>query len=511
MEKSETLTPFHYLLLLGITSATFMEVLDISITNVSIPTIAGELGVTPFVGVWVISSYALGNSCMILLSGFLAKRFGLVRTYIASIFFFIVFSTLCGLAFNFHMLVISRVLQGMSAGPIVPLSQTLLLTRFPSKKKGTVLGIWTVANVVAPLMGPILGGFITEFIGWRWIFWINIPIGTLSLLICFGLLRKQLEKMKLIPVDVIGVALLIGVVASIQIAVDKGNELGWFNSPTIIALVVIAVICLCFFIPWVLTSKHPVVDLHLFRHRNFALATSCVLFSTLLSSGALVVYPLWLETVMGYTPIWAGYAMMFFLLLIFVTVPIVDILMHRFKVDLRIICAGAFLTFAIFGWYASLYTTQASFVSLIYPRLIAGIGLGGYFTTITLIALSKLSEKDLPGAASIGSFMRIFSVGMGASLGAAIVQVREKVHYDHLLSAVTNENRAIDTIMGALQSQGFSKEGSFEWIATQVKEQSTMLANNDYYILGIYVFIVLAVLILLTRPPFSNHQTEGAH
>ncbi|NNM60738.1 MAG: DHA2 family efflux MFS transporter permease subunit, partial [Steroidobacteraceae bacterium] len=250
--------------------ATFMNVLDTSIANVSLSAIGGSLGAAASQLTWVITSFAVANAIAVPLTGWLTQRFGAVRLFTTSILLFTLFSLLCGLASSLPMLIFFRVLQGAAAGPMIPLSQALLLSTFPKSRAGTALAVWAMTTLVAPVMGPLLGGWITDNISWPWIFYINIPVGLFAAMVTWDIYRDRETPRRKLPIDVVGLALLTLWVASLQILLDKGEELDWFASPTIIVLGLTAGIGLCAFLAWeLIDNPYPVVDLRLFKRRNF--------------------------------------------------------------------------------------------------------------------------------------------------------------------------------------------------------------------------------------------------
>ena len=275
--------------------ATFMNVLDSSIANVSIPAISGDLGVSPSQGTWVITSFAVSNAIAVPLTGWLTQRFGMVRLFTSSIVLFVLASLLCGLAPNIGMLIFFRVIQGLVAGPMIPLSQALLLQTYPPEKSGVALAMWSMTTLVAPVTGPLLGGWITDNISWPWIFYINIPIGLFAALVTWNLYRDRETPIRKLPIDTIGLASLVIWVGALQIMLDKGKELDWFASTQIIVLGLVALIGFAFFVIWELNEEHPVVDLRLFARRNFWVGTLVLALGYGVMFGNIVLLPLWLQ------------------------------------------------------------------------------------------------------------------------------------------------------------------------------------------------------------------------
>ncbi|MGH8305037.1 MAG: DHA2 family efflux MFS transporter permease subunit, partial [Steroidobacteraceae bacterium] len=258
---------------LALSLATFMNVLDTSIANVSIPAIAGDMGVSPDQGTWVITSFGVANAISLPLTGWLTRRFGQVRLFTASVVLFVIASFLCGLAPSLPFLIFFRVLQGAVAGPMIPLSQSLLLASYPKTRASMALAMWAMTTLVAPVTGPLLGGWITDNISWPWIFYINVPIGVAAALATWGIYHRRETPTARVPVDKVGLGLLVIWVGAMQILLDKGKDLDWFNSGQIVALACVVVVAFAIFLIWELTEEHPIVDLSLFGRRNFWVST----------------------------------------------------------------------------------------------------------------------------------------------------------------------------------------------------------------------------------------------
>jgi DHA2 family multidrug resistance protein len=285
-----------------------MNVLDSSIANVSLPAISGDLGVSPNQGVWVITSFAVANAISVPLTGWLTQRIGMVRLFTSSVLLFTLASWLCGLAPSIELLILFRVIQGAVAGPMIPLSQTLLLQSYPKAKAGMALAVWSMTVLVAPVMGPLLGGWITDNISWPWIFYINVPVGLFAAGLTWSIYRDRESATRKLPIDVVGLSLLVIWVGALQIMLDKGRELDWFHSGEIVTLAVVSAIGFVVFIVWELTDEHPVVDLTLFRRRNFWTGTLSMSVGYGLFFGNVVILPLWLQLYIGYTATDAGWS-----------------------------------------------------------------------------------------------------------------------------------------------------------------------------------------------------------
>jgi DHA2 family multidrug resistance protein len=277
---------------IALSLATFMNVLDTSIANVSLPAIAGDLGVSPNQGTWVITSFGVANAISVPLTGWLTQRFGAVKLFTLSVLLFVLTSWLCGFAPSLEWLIGFRVLQGLVAGPMIPLSQTLLLSSYPRAKSGMALAMWSMTTLVAPVAGPLLGGWITDNVSWPWIFYINVPVGLLAAAVTWSIYRHRETPTRKLPIDGVGLALLVTWVGALQIMLDKGKELDWFHSGQIVLLAVVSVVGFLAFLAWELTDEHPVVDLRLFARRNFALGSATLAIAYCLFFGNVVLLPL---------------------------------------------------------------------------------------------------------------------------------------------------------------------------------------------------------------------------
>ncbi|MBY0577535.1 MAG: DHA2 family efflux MFS transporter permease subunit [Burkholderiales bacterium] len=495
------------LLTLSLSLATFMQVLDTSIANVSIPTIAGDLAVSPNQGTWVITSFAVSNAIALPLSGWLAKRFGEVRLFVAATLLFTLASTLCGLSSSLPMLVICRILQGAVAGPMIPLSQSLLLANYPDEKKGLALALWSMTVVLAPIFGPILGGYITDNFSWPWIFYINIPVGLISSYMTWQLLKNRETETAKLPIDTVGLALLVIGIGSLQLLLDKGNELDWFGSSFIVTLGVLATVCLSFFIIWELTERHPVVDLSLFSVRNFSVGTLSISLGYMTFFSGVVVYPLWLQTQMGYTATWAGLSAAPIGILSVIFSPLVGKNMHR--IDLRILASIGFLVFAAVSFWAASFNTNATFWQLTLPRFFQGIGMACFFIPLMSILLSGLPPNRVASASGLSNFLRVLGGSFGTSLSVALWDRRESLHHSQLTEHISISDPVTSHTLESLNMLGFSHLPALQFLERSVDNQSYMLAVNDVFLVSSWIFLGLMLFVWFARPPFASGKAHG--
>jgi DHA2 family multidrug resistance protein len=498
---------------LALSAATFMNVLDTSIANVSLPAIAGDLGVSPNQGTWVITSFGVANAIAVPLTGWLSQRFGQVRLFTASVLLFVLTSWLCGLAPNMTTLIFLRVLQGLVAGPMIPLSQALLLSSYPKALAGLAMALWSMTTLVAPVMGPLLGGWITDNISWPWIFYINIPVGLGAAFITWSIFRKRESVTRKLPIDSVGLALLVVWVGSLQIMLDKGQELDWFHSGEVIALAIIALVGLVAFVIWELTEEHPVVDLTLFKGRNFWAGALALSVGYGLFFGNVVLLPLWLQQYMGYTATQAGMVLApvgaFALLLS----PVVG--KNISKVDPRRFAAFAFMVFALVLWMRSHFNTQADFQTIMIPTIIQGVAMAFFFIPLVTITLSGISPEKIPAASGLSNFVRITAGSFGTSIATTIWQDRAAMHHAQISEYVNQGSVATNSALAGLAGAGLTPDQALGTINRLADQQAYMLAANDVFYVSALIFLLLIPIVFLTRPTHAGaggaDAAAGAH
>jgi MFS transporter, DHA2 family, multidrug resistance protein len=496
---------------IALSAATFMNVLDTSIANVSLPAIAGDLGVSPNQGTWVITSFAVANAIAVPLTGWLSQRFGQVRLFVGSVILFVIASWLCGLAPNMATLIAFRALQGFVAGPMIPLSQSLLLSSYPRALAGLAMGMWAITTLVAPVMGPLLGGWITDHVNWPWIFYINIPVGVIAALSSWAIYRKRESAIRKLPIDKVGLGLLVLWIGALQIMLDIGKEHDWFASGLVVALGVVALIGFALFVAWELTDEHPVVDLRLFAMRNFWAGTLATAIGYGLFFGNLVLLPLWLQQYMGYTATDAGMILAPVGLFAIILSPIVGKTIT--KVDPRRFATFAFLVFALVLWMRSHFNTQADFTTLMIPTVVQGIAMAFFFIPLVTITLSGLSPDRIPAASGLTNFARITAGAFGTSIATTLWENRAALHHSQLAEAVNPGSPAAQAALAGLTAGGLTTEQALAQINRLVDQQAFMLAANDIFYVSALLFLTLIPLVWLSHPiqaPASGGGGEAA-
>ena len=493
---------------LALSAATFMNVLDSSIANVSLPAIAGDLGVSPVQGTWVITSFAVANAIAVPLTGWLTQRIGQVRLFVASVLLFVLMSWLCGLAPNMTLLIAARTLQGFVAGPMIPLSQTLLLSSYPPAKAGLAMAMWSMTTLVAPIMGPLLGGWITDNVSWPWIFYINVPVGLLAAACTWGIYRERESATRKVPIDAIGLALLVVWVGALQLMLDMGKEHDWFHSPLIVGFAVTAVVGLAFFLVWELTDEHPVVDLSLFKRRNFwagALATAVgygVFF------GNVVLLPLWLQQFMGYTATLAGMAMAPVGLFAILLSPWVGKNVSR--IDPRKLATVAFVVFALVLWMRSQFNPQSPFSTILLPTIVQGVAMAFFFIPLQAIVFSGLTPDQMPAASGLSNFVRITAGAMGTSIFTTLWEDRAIMHHAHLAEQINAGSSAAMQTLTQLGASGLSPEQAAATINRLIDQQAYTMAATDLFRLSSFLFLAMIAIVWLTAPRKSAVAADAA-
>ncbi len=477
--------------------ATFMNVLDTSIANVSIPAIAGDLGVSSTQGTWVITSFAVANAISVPLTGWLTQRFGQVKLFVSSILLFTLASLLCGMASSIEMLIAFRILQGAVAGPMIPLSQTLLLSSYPVARAGLALAMWSITTLVAPVCGPLLGGWITDNMSWPWIFYINVPIGLLAAAITWGLYRNRETPTRRLPIDTIGLALLVIWVGSMQIMLDLGKELDWFASSQIVMLALVAVIGFIAFVIWELTDEHPVVDLRLFAGRNFWVGTLLISMGYGAFFGSIVLLPLWLQQWMGYTATWAGLVTAPVGILAIIVSPIVGANIAR--LDARKIVTFSFTVFALVMWMRSQFSTDSTPQAVLIPIVIQGLALATFFIPLVTITLSGLPPEKLPAASGLSNFARITAGAIGTSVSTTAWEHRAALHHAELSEHLNGGNEVFNQAMNTLSERGLSQVQSLSLVDRLVSQQAFTMSADDIFLASAILFLLMIPVVWLAR------------
>jgi DHA2 family multidrug resistance protein len=484
--------------------ANFIVVLDTTIANVSVPHIAGGLAVAVSSGTWVITSYAVAEAICVPLTGWLANRFGALRVFMLSLVGFGIFSTLCGLSNSLAMLVVFRLGQGFCGGPLMPLTQTLMMRIFPKELQPKAMAMWGMTVVTAPIAGPILGGYISDNWSWEWIFFINVPIVALIFFGVWVLLGNIKTPTQKLPIDKVGLALLVIWVGSFQMMLDLGRDDDWFSSTKIVTLACIAAVFFCAFVIWELTEEHPVVDLAVFRHRGFSAATLSltIAFGTYFAS--IVIIPQWLQTSMGYTATEAGRVLAFSGVLAVVASPFVPKLMQKF--DARVLVFIGVAWIGVCSLMRMTWSTDITFWTIAVPQLLQGVGVALMIVPLTTISLSSVLPQETASAAGIANFGRTLAGAIATALVTTVWSDMSRARSADLAGVLNGS----DATTQALQQQGMSAEQARGTIAQLVENQGTAVATGQLFVIcAIALFLAATTIWLAPRPPKNVKPATG--
>jgi DHA2 family multidrug resistance protein len=488
---------------------TFIQVLDSSIANVAVPYIAGNLSVSADQGTWVITSFAASNAIVLPLTGWLSDYFGRVHLFVWSVLLFSLTSLLCGLATTLPMLVFLRVIQGAVAGSLIPLSQSLMLLNNPPEKQGSALGFWAMIVIVAPVLGPIIGGYLTYNYSWPWIFFINVPIGLFSAGFTWILLKDKESPIVRSPIDWVGLFLLIVAVGSLQIMLDKGRDLDWFESNFIISMTITSGVSLLYFIVWNSFQKYPIVDFSFFKNRNFLFGTIALTVGFSIYFGSAVVLPLWLQTEQNYTAFWAGVAVApIGLIPIFVSTTVGK---YMNRIDLRIFSIFSFLLFSIGFFYQANFTTEVSIYEVMLSRFLQGFGVAIFFLPLIQLILGQIPKDRYASAAGLTNFIRILvGSGFGTSLFIQVWTRLEVFHHARLVENITSYNPITTDFYSSIgNATNYSHEVINGLTDIQVEQQAFMLATNDVSWMCAWLFLLLIPLIFLCKGVKKKAPSEN--
>lgn len=479
-------------------TANFMAMLDMTIANVSVPNITGSLGISSTQGTWIITSYSVAEAIIVPLTGWLAKRFGPVRVFTTAMMAFGAFSAMCGLAQSLGFLVLGRIMQGLSGGTLMPLSQALLLKIFPKEKAPAATALWAMTTLVAPILGPILGGSLCDNFSWPVIFFINVPIALVCSPIAWRMLRNYEESKVRAPIDRVGLALLIVFVSALQLMLDLGKEHDWFESTEICMLAIVAVVGFIAFVIWESAEKYPIVNLRVFRHRGFTISvlTLSLGFGSIFAANVLA--PLWLQSYMGYTSTWAGFATAWSGVLAVFAAPLAGLLMT--KVDpRRLVCAGLlWLAFVMF--IRSFVTTDVTYWQISRPLILLGLGLPFFFVPLTALSLGSVEDHETADAAGLQNFLRTLSGAVATAIVTTGWENNTNSMHAELAGLIDRTGEATRSLLGS----GMNMDAVRVVLDNLTQGQSVMLATNHIMAVIASTFFISACVIWLAPKPMRT-------
>jgi DHA2 family multidrug resistance protein len=497
-----------WIIAIAVMLSTFMEVLDTTVVNVSLPHIAGSMSASVDEATWTLTSYLVANAIILPITGWLSNYFGRKRILMTSVTGFTIASFLCGLAPNLPALVFFRIVQGACGGGLQPISQAVLLESFPPEDRGKAMGFWGLGIVVAPMLGPVLGGWLTDSYSWRWVFYINIPVGVLALIMTqLFVFDPHYIRRTTSRIDYWGIGMLAVGIGALQIVLDKGQEKDWFSSNLITRLAVISAVALIAFIIYELVVEHPVVDLRVFKERTYSAGVFLMTTLGFVLYGSLVILPIFLQTILGYPALQAGIAMFPRGLGSFIAMPFVGAIMSRFDPRKLLVfgltaCSISLVMLGSLNLYVGYWEIASA-------QFLQGLSLGFLFVPLTTVTMDPIPNEKMGNATSIFNLMRNIGGSMGIALSTTIVARSEQSYTNFLGRNVTPYSLQTQTMFENLRNffmasgadAATASQRAYAMLFGMVQRQAAMLSfNHTYLFLAIMFVLVIPAILLMRRP-----------
>ncbi len=496
-----------WLITASVMLATFMEVLDTTIVSVALPHIAGSLSASTDEATWTLTSYLVSNAIFLPASGWFARYFGRKRFLIACIAIFTVSSFVCGIANDLAVLVIARVIQGAGGGALQPLSQAILLESFPEEKRGMAMAAFAVGVVVAPILGPTLGGWLTDQYSWRWAFYINIPIGVLAMVMTNMFIEDPpyIRAAKPGRIDAVGFGMMAVSLATLQVVLDRGQQEDWFSAPWICWLTGISAASLIAFIVWEFRVSEPIVNLRVFSNRNFMVGTVLILLVGLALYSAVTMLPLFLQTLMGYSALQSGVAVGPRGLGALLTMPLVGFLTG--KIDARKLIGLGFSIVGVSLWQFAGINLEISMWSIIWPSILTGVGLSMLFVPLSTVALGTLPQQEIGNAAGIFNLMRNIGGSVGISIVTTLLTREAQVHQSEMSARLSSADiffgvrtQSLQRMLQGIFDQSDATHKAQAEIYRQLQLQANLLAYvNNFRLLSFVCFFCIGCVFFLRK------------
>jgi DHA2 family multidrug resistance protein len=487
---------------------TFMVMLDTTVVNVSLPQIAGSLGATVDEATWALTSYLVANAVILPLTGWLATVFGRKRLLMIAVIGFTAASLLCGMAPTLAVLIVFRVLQGATGAVMQPLSQAVLLEAFEPKDRGKAMGFWGLGVVAAPILGPVLGGWLTDNYSWRWVFYINIPVGIAGVLMTrLFVWDPSYLKRRSEVVDYLGIGLLAIGISTLQVALDKGQREDWLASPFIVGMLIAAIASLVGFVWRELATEHPVVDLRVFKNATYSLGLAITAVLGFILYGSLVLLPVMLQTLMGYPPLQADIAMAPRGMGSFIAMPLVGIATQKF--DGRKLVAFGLILGAFTLFWLSWLDLNAGYWDLFWPQFLQGFALGLLFVPLTTITMAPITKEQMGNATSLFNLMRNQAGGIGIAFVTTMLARRRAFHTavltSHVSQYATTSASFLENVRNSFVARGAdivtATQRAYAVAAGMVAREAATLSFIDlFWILAVLFLAMVPLLFFMTRP-----------
>jgi DHA2 family multidrug resistance protein len=507
-----------WIIVISVMFATFMEVLDTTVVNVSLPHIAGNLSATPEEATWALTSYLVANAIVLPITGWLANYFGRKRLLMTAVVGFTTASFFCGFAPSLAWLVVFRIVQGLTGGVLQPVSQAVMLEAFPREQQGKAMGVWGLGIVVAPMLGPVLGGWLTDNYSWRWIFYVNIPVGIVSIIMTrLFIFDPPYIRRTTASIDTWGIGMLAVGIGSLQLVLDKGQQADWFSSTWITSTLILAALMLVLFITRELYAADPVLHLRVFRERTYS--TGVFLMTTLgfVLYGSLVLLPLFLQTVLAYPAIEAGIAMSPRGLGSFIAMPLVGMIVG--KIDARKLLGVGLLGGAVSLFALGSLNLQIGYWDIFWPQFFQGLSMGLIFVPLTTITMSRIPKEELGNATSIFNLMRNLGGSVGIATIATMLNRSTQMQYNilgaHVSAFDARTRMLLDQIRAGFMSRGMdfstATNAAYAALSGMVSRQAVMVAFVQLFRVLALVFAIVIPLVFIMKRPKGTQPVPAAH
>jgi MFS transporter, DHA2 family, multidrug resistance protein len=497
-----------WLITITVMLPTIMEIVDTSVANVALPHMQGSLNAGTDEVTWVLTSYLVSNAVILPMTGWLGRMFGRKRFLITCITLFSLASLLCGAAPNLATLIFFRVLQGAAGGALIPTSQAILMETFPPREQGMAMAIFGVGAMFGPIVGPALGGWITDNLNWRWIFYINIPIGVLAVIMAtYFIFDPPYMRRQKMPIDFWGLGLLTIGLGTLQVLLDKGQQEDWFNSPLILACSIVSCVALLLLVYVELKNKHPIVNLRLFRNVSFSAGNFIMFMVGFCLYSSIVLIPLFLQTLMGYDATLAGMVLAPGGVATLLTMPLVGAYIQRG--DGRKVVFIGLLIGAASMFMMQRLTLDASYWDFVWPRVILGLGLAMIFVPLTTVTLSTISREEMGNATGMFNLLRNMGGSVGIAIAATLIARFSQFYQNSLVGHITPYSLQTQAHLAGLKKAAIlggidpatAGKVSLAALYGVVRRQAGILAyNHIFWIVGLVFLAVIPLLVLLKKP-----------
>jgi len=512
---SESVQPINkWLITLTVMIPAFMEIVDTSIANVALPHMQGSLNAGTEEVTWVLTSYLISNAIIMPMTGWLARIFGRKRFLISCIILFTLSSIFCGSAPNLATLVFFRIVQGAAGGALIPMSQAIMMESFPPEEGGMAMAIFGIGAMFGPVVGPTLGGWITDNISWRWIFYINIPVGIIAVIMAkYFIFDPSYLKRQKVKIDYWGLTFLTLGIGSLQVVLDKGQQDDWFNSAFIITFSIVSVISLLLFIYVELKHDHPIVNLRLFKDAAFSAGNFIMFMVGFCLYGSVVMLPLFLQTLMGYSATMAGLVMAPGGIASVIVLPLAGA--YTQKHDGRKLIFVGLLLGAVSLFMMRGFSLQASYWDFVWPRVMLGAALGMIFPPLSRATLANISRVEMGNATGIFNLLRNIGGSVGIAISATLLARLAQFYQANLAGHINPFNPVVQSRMESLQQAAIAKGAdavtahgiSLEILSRIVRKEAGMMAYNYiFWILGLAFLLIIPLLLLLRRHRYSTQN-----